>query len=452
MYKGPWKIQANKRTPKDPAAPKRPMSAFLAFSNKRRAGLKREHPDATNADLSKMLSKTWKEIPEDIKKKYTDEEAELRATYKEEVAIWRKKIADEKRLERNEREAIAMQTAEARAKDPQGQMMNTSNMNNLVAANNARQNQFNNGPIPNQGSMVGSMGGMPGQMPQQPSQHDMNVGMPVGGYGNPYGMPGNPGSQLGQLGNFGMPGGADAAQYASLMAGGNPFTAQSFMSNTPSSQQQLLSQLFGTFVGRSSVFYVVLSFRLFNKTFSRGDHELSFYHFVAGQQFKNPMGQGSGLGGMYPGLGGQGMQGGFGNNMGGYGGFGGGMPNNGGMDMAAATQRAMLEAAQNGGGMVSQQQQQQQQMMQQHQGGNQFNPVGLGPGMNFQGNMMGNMGGGMTSNPGGPPMGSDWMTQPPQQQLQQPPPPYNNNNNTNNHRPSTDSIKKEDDDAVQQYR
>jgi HMG (high mobility group) box len=247
MYKGPWKVQANKRTPKDPTAPKRPMSAFLAFSNKRRAALKRENPDATNADLSKMLSITWKEIPDEIRKKYMDEEAQLRATYKVEVAKWRKKIAEEKKLERNEREAVAMQTAEARAKEPQGQMMNTSNMNNLVAANNARNNQFNNGPIPNQGSnMIGAMGGMPGQVPQQPSQQDMNGGMPGGGYGNPYGMSG---SQLGQLGNFGMPGGVgggpDAAQYASLMAGGNPFAAQSFMSNAPSSQQQLLSQLFG---------------------------------------------------------------------------------------------------------------------------------------------------------------------------------------------------------------
>ena len=25
MYKGPWKVPANKRTPKDPSAPKRPM-------------------------------------------------------------------------------------------------------------------------------------------------------------------------------------------------------------------------------------------------------------------------------------------------------------------------------------------------------------------------------------------------------------------------------------------
>lgn len=39
------------------------MSAFLAYSNGRRAALKREHPKSTNADLSRMLSKTWKELP-----------------------------------------------------------------------------------------------------------------------------------------------------------------------------------------------------------------------------------------------------------------------------------------------------------------------------------------------------------------------------------------------------
>ena len=60
---GPWKIPSNKRKTKDPSAPKRPMSAFLAYSNSRRAALKREHPKSTNADLSRMLSKTWKELP-----------------------------------------------------------------------------------------------------------------------------------------------------------------------------------------------------------------------------------------------------------------------------------------------------------------------------------------------------------------------------------------------------
>lgn len=62
LYKGPWKIPSNKRKTKDPSAPKRPMSAFLAYSNSRRAGLKRDNPKSTNADLSRMLSKTWKEL------------------------------------------------------------------------------------------------------------------------------------------------------------------------------------------------------------------------------------------------------------------------------------------------------------------------------------------------------------------------------------------------------
>jgi len=107
-YKGPWKIPAhNKRSTKDPSAPKRPMSAFLAYSNSRRAGLKRKNPKATNSDLSKMLSKSWKElIPED-RAKYMEEEAELRAKYKTDMAVWRKKAAKQKKQERVEEEERA---------------------------------------------------------------------------------------------------------------------------------------------------------------------------------------------------------------------------------------------------------------------------------------------------------------------------------------------------------
>ena len=89
------------------------MSAFLAFSNKRRAALKRQHPDATNADLSKMLSKTWKEASDDVRQKYMDEEAGLREQYKISMAAWRAKVAAEKKAERQEREAMAMKAAES---------------------------------------------------------------------------------------------------------------------------------------------------------------------------------------------------------------------------------------------------------------------------------------------------------------------------------------------------
>lgn len=201
LYKGPWKVPANKRTPKDPSAPKRPMSAFLAFSNKRRAGLKRETPDATNADLSKMLSKQWKELEPELKKKYMDEEADLRAKYKVAMSAWRKKVAEEKKAERKEREAMAMQAAEAR-----------QNEQNAAAS------------------------GQPlGQTPQE-----MNVG--AGGFPNPgmygYGMPNQAPGDF-SAGN--MPQGAAGYPNAALMAG--PFAAQHLLGGAAAAQ---LQQIIGT--------------------------------------------------------------------------------------------------------------------------------------------------------------------------------------------------------------
>lgn len=197
MYKGPWKVPANKRTPKDPSAPKRPMSAFLAFSNKRRAALKRQNPNATNADLSKMLSKQWKEADDDIRRKYIDEEAKLRAHYKEEMAKWRKKVAEEKKAERKEREAMAMQAAEARTA------------------------MGSDAPM----GMVPGMGG---------EQSSGGQGGPPGLYGNPYGAP--PGADVGggQGGQQGMPPGFNP---------GFPFGAPGGLPNA--AMQLQLSQLLG---------------------------------------------------------------------------------------------------------------------------------------------------------------------------------------------------------------
>jgi hypothetical protein len=228
MYKGPWKIPANKRTPKDPTAPKRPMSAFLAFSNKRRAALKRQTPDATNADLSKMLSVTWKEAPDELRKKYMEEEAELRQKYKIAMAAWRRKVADEKKEERKEREAMAMQAAEARQNQP-------------AAA--VGQGFYGQVGVDQQGG--GSNGG------GAQSQDVANSGLAGAGGGmfNPY---------LGAMGGGGM----DMSALQGFQGGypgllGNPFAAQSLMQGMPGgggggqgggqqSQQQLLQQLLGT--------------------------------------------------------------------------------------------------------------------------------------------------------------------------------------------------------------
>eukprot|EP00529_Nitzschia_sp_RCC80_P031872 CAMPEP_0113459510 /NCGR_PEP_ID=MMETSP0014_2-20120614/10490_1 /TAXON_ID=2857 /ORGANISM="Nitzschia sp." /LENGTH=550 /DNA_ID=CAMNT_0000351097 /DNA_START=214 /DNA_END=1866 /DNA_ORIENTATION=+ /assembly_acc=CAM_ASM_000159 len=102
-YNGPWSVPIGHRRSKDPSAPKRPASAFLSFSNQRRAECKRQHQDASNADISRLLSKMWKEAPEDVRKKYQDDEAKARQEYKKRIAEWR--IEDKK-------------TKEAKKKDP----------------------------------------------------------------------------------------------------------------------------------------------------------------------------------------------------------------------------------------------------------------------------------------------------------------------------------------------
>ena len=93
------------------------MSAFLAFSNSRRASIKRSNPTATNADISKTLSKMWKEAPGTLRKKYLDEEAKLRNEYKIRIAEWRRKAAEEEDAQRKEREDIARKTAAKQAND-----------------------------------------------------------------------------------------------------------------------------------------------------------------------------------------------------------------------------------------------------------------------------------------------------------------------------------------------
>lgn len=85
-YTGPWKVPAGK----DPSAPKRPMSAFLDFSNSRRTMVRTIHPNATNGQISSMLAKVWKEAPDEVKREYVEREAKRREQYKRDMAAWTK--------------------------------------------------------------------------------------------------------------------------------------------------------------------------------------------------------------------------------------------------------------------------------------------------------------------------------------------------------------------------
>lgn len=88
-YTGPWQVPY-KRARKDPSAPKRPMSAFLYFSQGRRRKIKDANPKMKNTEVSRMLGEMWRNASEEERKPHIDKEKEEREKYKVAIAEWRK--------------------------------------------------------------------------------------------------------------------------------------------------------------------------------------------------------------------------------------------------------------------------------------------------------------------------------------------------------------------------
>jgi len=88
-YTGPWQVPW-KRAKKDPSAPKRPMSAFLFFSQDKRRMIKGENPGMRNTEISRVLGEMWKEASDEMKSPHVEREARERAKYKLDIARWRK--------------------------------------------------------------------------------------------------------------------------------------------------------------------------------------------------------------------------------------------------------------------------------------------------------------------------------------------------------------------------
>ena len=94
--KGPWE-QPKRRAKKHPLAPKRPMSAFLKYSQQRRKAAKAENPDMSNTDISRLLGEMWRNTDPEERRPFQEVEEKERAVYKAEIAKWR---ADQARIER----------------------------------------------------------------------------------------------------------------------------------------------------------------------------------------------------------------------------------------------------------------------------------------------------------------------------------------------------------------
>ena len=100
-YKGPWKVPSKKKK-KHPDAPKRPMSAFLFFSQKLRGELKAKYPEKRNTEISRMLGEMWRNAPADVREKHVRREAEEREIYKKELEDFNKRVEIEEENEKEE--------------------------------------------------------------------------------------------------------------------------------------------------------------------------------------------------------------------------------------------------------------------------------------------------------------------------------------------------------------
>jgi hypothetical protein len=87
-YNGPWE-QKKRRAKKHPGAPKRPMSAFLKYSQTRRAVVKKDNPDMSNTDVSRLLGEMWRNASVADRAPYVEIEERERADYKERIKTWR---------------------------------------------------------------------------------------------------------------------------------------------------------------------------------------------------------------------------------------------------------------------------------------------------------------------------------------------------------------------------
>jgi hypothetical protein len=69
------------KKPKDPNAPKRPMSSYFLFSNERRAVMRKEMPEKKLTELSKLISVEWKELADDTKATYKKRWEDAKSEY-----------------------------------------------------------------------------------------------------------------------------------------------------------------------------------------------------------------------------------------------------------------------------------------------------------------------------------------------------------------------------------
>jgi hypothetical protein len=149
-YTGPWQVPW-KRAKKNPNAPKRPMSAFLYFSQEKRSIIKAQNPGLKNTEISRVLGQMWKSAPQEERSPHIEHEKGEREKYKVQMAAWREK-EEERKAQIREKNEEEIQNIASRPKvlyDERTEPIPFSIPSNQIpVANDEHYGQYHNGAYP----------------------------------------------------------------------------------------------------------------------------------------------------------------------------------------------------------------------------------------------------------------------------------------------------------------
>ncbi|KAI8325612.1 hypothetical protein GQ54DRAFT_244555, partial [Martensiomyces pterosporus] len=77
---------ASGRSKRDPNQPKKPMTAYLLFSNDHRADFRKAFPEAPSQEIAKKLGDAWKTTSAEEREKYIAQHSALKKEYIVELA------------------------------------------------------------------------------------------------------------------------------------------------------------------------------------------------------------------------------------------------------------------------------------------------------------------------------------------------------------------------------
>jgi len=79
---------------KHPDPPKRPISAYILYSNANRDQIAKANPDKPIYEIAKLIGGKWNKLTDNEKKKYFDQQAKLKAAYLKEIDAFRQKYPE----------------------------------------------------------------------------------------------------------------------------------------------------------------------------------------------------------------------------------------------------------------------------------------------------------------------------------------------------------------------